>query len=129
MPLTSKNYTSVVDHFADYLKDTFNNSDSESKKFHIDWLNKLLDELSSDDAFGTEGQNDPRRNKLNKRFAIFTKSESGDNYAYFVKASKQPSHMEITDFLKIHANDMDEDDGTVFESEEHVMEITDFKEL
>ena len=111
------------------MKKSFNETNSEYKSFAIKWLNDLLDDLSSEDAFGTEGQNDPRNNKTSKRFAIFTKSESGDNYAYFVNSSKVPSHKEITEFLTINGNDIDEEDGVSFESEELVIEITDFKNI
>lgn len=34
--------------------------DSEEKAFVCEAMNKLFDEMSEQDAFGTEGQNDPR---------------------------------------------------------------------
>jgi hypothetical protein len=58
--VTKKNYIKVVDKFAEYLKASFDTNNSEHKKFAVDWLNQLLDDLASDDAFGTEGQCDPR---------------------------------------------------------------------
>ena len=55
--VTKKNYEKVVDKFDAYLKESFNNGD---KDYQTNWLNDLLDDLNYDDAFGTEGQNDPR---------------------------------------------------------------------
>ena len=61
--VTKKNYEKVVDNFAAYLKNSFKQTNEEYKKNSIDWLNSLLDDLSSEDAFGTEGQLDPRGDK------------------------------------------------------------------
>lgn len=60
--VTKKNFDKVVDNFATYLKQTFKEGD---KDFQINWLNDLLDDLASEDAFGTEGQNDPRGDNRN----------------------------------------------------------------
>ncbi len=40
------------------LQDTPDNM--ELTKANCDWLNKVLDDLTDEDAFGTEGQCDPR---------------------------------------------------------------------
>lgn len=61
--VTKKNYTKVVDKFAEYLKSSYSQTLDEYKVDQINWLNELLDELRNDDFFGTEGQCDPRGNK------------------------------------------------------------------
>jgi hypothetical protein len=54
--VTSRNLRLVLDRLVDYAMRT---EDEERQAFCHD-LNLFLDELAAQDAFGTEGQNDPR---------------------------------------------------------------------
>jgi len=58
-----------------------------------------------------------------KKFVLNTKSESGDNYTYFIESAKKPSDAQIKNFLKTHGNDIDEEDGTIYEHTEALIEI------
>ena len=51
--------------YADRLKAYAESTEDESRQAFCDDLNRFLDELSSEDAFGTEGQNDPRGDQRN----------------------------------------------------------------
>jgi hypothetical protein len=54
--VTSRNLAKVLERLSRYALDT----EDESRQAFCDDLNRFLDELSSQDAFGTEGQLDPR---------------------------------------------------------------------
>lgn len=56
---TSKNFEKVLDNFKQYYRDNVKGSGATEKAFLSDF-NAFLDELASQDAFGTEGQCDPR---------------------------------------------------------------------
>lgn len=58
-----------------------------------------------------------------KKFVLNTKSESSDNYTYFLKHKQEPTQKELEKFLKIHAFDKDEEDGHVYEYVESITEI------
>lgn len=53
---TAKNVADVLRRFADLVK----KEPAEHRKLYARDVNGLLDELASQDAFGTEGQLDPR---------------------------------------------------------------------
>lgn len=53
---TTKTFPSVLDN----LKSFYEKLEPKHRKPFVDWLNEALDELLNDDAFGTEGQLDPR---------------------------------------------------------------------
>jgi hypothetical protein len=44
-----------------------------------------------------------------KKFVLVTKSESGDDYTYFINSKREPSIKQLEKFLKEHACDKDED--------------------
>lgn len=54
--VTSRNLKEVMERLTAYALDT----KDESRQAFCDDLNRFLDELSDQDAFGTEGQCDPR---------------------------------------------------------------------
>jgi hypothetical protein len=54
---TAKTLSAHLRAFADYVDE---HEKPEGKKELASWLNEKLDELLSEDAFGTEGQCDPR---------------------------------------------------------------------
>lgn len=56
-----------------------------------------------------------------KKFVLITKSESSDEYTYFIKHSKKPNTKELELFLKEHACDKDEDE--VYENVVSIEEI------
>lgn len=56
-----------------------------------------------------------------KQFVLTTKSESGDNYMYFIKHTKEPTTKQLHKFLKKHASDKD-DDG-MYENIQDIEEI------
>lgn len=61
-----------------------------------------------------------------KQFVLKTKSESGDNYTYFIEHPTKPTDEELELFLIEHANDKDEEeDGemVVYEYPESITEI------
>ena len=58
-PVTSRNMMKVLERFIDYAKGT----KDESRQALCDDLNRFLDDLYEQDAFGTEGQLDPRGDK------------------------------------------------------------------
>ena len=59
--VTSKNFEIVLDNFKNYLIHLREQKEKAAlKAFCVD-LNNFFDELVSQDAFGTEGQLDPRR--------------------------------------------------------------------
>ena len=64
-----------------------------------------------------------------KQFVINTTSESGDRYTYFVEHPKEPTDAELSRFLEENANDIDPDDGEVYESVEEVEEIKNFLKI
>lgn len=61
-----------------------------------------------------------------KQFVLTTHSESGDDYIYFIEHPKQPTQKQLESFLKAHATDKDEDDGTVWEYVRTCEEIKNF---
>lgn len=54
--VTSRNLAAVMDKLKAYAMET----EDEARQAFCDDLNRFLDELSEQDAFGTEGQCDPR---------------------------------------------------------------------
>ena len=56
-----------------------------------------------------------------KYFILNTKSESGDNYTYFIEHPENPSNDELKRFLLINANDIEDD--YVYENIETLIEI------
>lgn len=64
-----------------------------------------------------------------KKFAVTTTSESGDHYIYFIEHPKEPTDAELNRFLKENANDIDPDDGTVYENVDEIKEIKNFKKI
>jgi hypothetical protein len=44
---------------------------------------------------------------LNRNFVLVTKSESGDDYIYFLKDYDRPSNEELEMYLNKHGNDID----------------------
>lgn len=63
-------------------------------------------------------------NTMSKKFILITRSESGDDYHYFITHDKYPTKEELDEFLKNNGNDVDED-GYVYEHFEYCLEITD----
>lgn len=61
-----------------------------------------------------------------KQFVLKTKSESGDNYTYFIEHLQKPTNEELELFLIEHANDKEEEGGEmiVYEYPESITEIT-----
>lgn len=64
-----------------------------------------------------------------KQFVVTTTSESGDHYIYFIEHSKEPTDAELNSFLKENANDIDPDDGEVYESVDEIEEIKNFLKI
>ena len=64
-----------------------------------------------------------------KKFVLNTKSESYNNYTYFIKHTKKPTDEELKRFLKEHASDKDEDEDIVHEQVESIHEIIEDKFL
>lgn len=62
-----------------------------------------------------------------KQWLIVTKSESGDDYNYFINHLKQPTFKELRKFLREHAYDKDEE--KVYENVESVIEIKGFLDI
>lgn len=56
-----------------------------------------------------------------KKFVLITKSQSGDDYVYFIKHNKLPTEKQLLKFLKVNATDIDEDD--LYEDIESITEI------
>ena len=56
--LTTKNFDKVMDNLKKYFKEEIKGT-GESKLFLM-YFNNCLDDLAAEDAFGTEGQLDPR---------------------------------------------------------------------
>lgn len=54
--VTSRNLSKVMDKLTQYAMST----QDEDRQAFCDDLNRFLDELADQDAFGTEGQLDPR---------------------------------------------------------------------
>jgi hypothetical protein len=63
--VTKRNLLSVMGKLTEYAKETKDNPDA-CKAFCAD-LNAFLDELANQDAFGTEGQCDPRGDQRDAR--------------------------------------------------------------
>lgn len=57
--ITTKNFEKVLDNLKQYYQDNVKGSGATEKAFLTDF-NVFLDELVSQDVFGTEGQCDPR---------------------------------------------------------------------
>jgi hypothetical protein len=66
-----------------------------------------------------------------KQFVLVTKSESGDDYIYFIKSETKPTDEEINEFLFEHGNDIEESEGSLelFEEVVFIKEIKDFTTL
>lgn len=62
--VTSKNFEKVLDNLKEYYRNNVK-GDKESEKAFLNDFNMFLDELASQDAFGTEGQCDPRGDQRN----------------------------------------------------------------
>ena len=58
-----------------------------------------------------------------RRFVLTTKSESGDDYMYFIENESVPTPKDISRFLKTNANDRE--DGIVYEQMQQLREIYD----
>jgi len=58
-----------------------------------------------------------------KQFALTTRSESGDDYLYFIKSETKPTDSELGEFLLKHGNDVYE--GKSYEYVTYCCEITD----
>ncbi len=56
-----------------------------------------------------------------KKFVLITKSESGDDYTYFINSKKEPNSKQLKKFLKEHACDKDEE--MVYENVVSIEEI------
>jgi hypothetical protein len=54
--VTSRNLALVMERLTKYALET----EDEARQAFCDDLNRFLDELANEDAFGTEGQCDPR---------------------------------------------------------------------
>ena len=54
---------------------------------------------------------------------LTTKSESGDDYMYFIEHATVPTPKDISQFLRDHANDRE--DGIVYEQMQQLREIHD----
>ena len=63
-----------------------------------------------------------------KQFVLVTKSESGDDYIYFIKSETKPTGEEINEFLFEHGNDVEESEGELelFEGVVFLEEIDNF---
>lgn len=59
--VTKKSFEKVIDNFKQLVLE----SDKEEKEQYISDFNDWLDEMHSNDAFGTEGQLDPRGDQRN----------------------------------------------------------------
>jgi len=53
---TKDNIVQVLRTFADYL----HGLDPEERETYVDDVESMLDDITSNDGFGTEGQDDPR---------------------------------------------------------------------
>jgi len=51
-----KNFEEVLEA----IKKNFRDESKDGKEFWVESLNMMLDDMASEDFFGTEGQNDPR---------------------------------------------------------------------
>lgn len=58
--VTTKNFESVLDNFKSYMVRLRDEKSTSALKLTCKEFNDFLDGLASDDAFGTEGQLDPR---------------------------------------------------------------------
>jgi len=56
-----------------------------------------------------------------KKFILITKSESGDDYTYFIEHPQEPTSKELKLFLQENANDIEDDE--VYENVERIEEI------
>lgn len=54
--ITGKNYKKVLKNIETQISE----GDNDERQCWFETLNEMLDELLSNDFFGTEGQNDPR---------------------------------------------------------------------
>lgn len=61
---TAKNFDKVLSNFKNYYDENVKGHAPSEKAFMTDF-NEFLDKLASDDAFGTEGQLDPRGDQRN----------------------------------------------------------------
>jgi hypothetical protein len=61
--VTSRNLKAVMERLTVYALETVD----ESRQAFCDDLNRFLDELADQDAFGTEGQCDPRGDQRDSR--------------------------------------------------------------
>lgn len=56
-----------------------------------------------------------------RKFILLTKSESGDNYHYFIESENEPNDYQLLDFLSRHGTGREDD--TCFENEVALIEI------
>lgn len=59
-PTTGATLAHDLERFADFVATRMDPTDDETRNELAAWLNKKLDSLLASDAFGTEGQQDPR---------------------------------------------------------------------
>lgn len=62
-----------------------------------------------------------------RKFVVTTKSESSDNYIYFIEHPTEPTRDELKRFLREHGSDFD--DERTYEHIEDVEEIKDFQRI
>ena len=63
--VNSKNFEKVLDKFKNHLVELRKANEKDALKEFCSSLNNFFDELGNEDAFGTEGQLDPRGDKRN----------------------------------------------------------------
>jgi len=63
--VNSKNFEKVLDKFKNHLIELRDTKEKDALKEFCSSLNNFFDELSNEDAFGTEGQLDPRGDQRN----------------------------------------------------------------
>jgi hypothetical protein len=58
-----------------------------------------------------------------RKFLLITKSDSGDDYQYFIQSLTQPTRQQLIQFLIDHGNDSGE--GMTWENIDCLIDITD----
>ena len=62
-----------------------------------------------------------------KKFVLVTRSESGDEYVYFIEHSKKPTVEQLKKWLNVNGNDIEDD--YCYEQVSQIEEITTFQTL
>ena len=62
-----------------------------------------------------------------RKFVVTTKSESSDNYIYFIEHPTEPTRDELKRFLRESGSDFD--DERTYENIESIREIKDFQRI